>query len=61
MALETGTVVGAYYIEPVLGHGRMVYRALDSRLNRAVAVKFAARCPTGIGRLARPFAVITRV
>jgi eukaryotic-like serine/threonine-protein kinase len=47
-----GSQVGSYKIEALLGHGGMgeVYRALDSKLNRPVAVKFLS------GRLADPAA-----
>ncbi|HYZ84813.1 MAG TPA: protein kinase [Bryobacteraceae bacterium] len=41
MPLAIGTQLGPYRIDAVIGHGGMgvVYRALDTRLNRPVAVK----------------------
>ena len=44
MALSSGTRLGAYEIAAQIGVGGMgeVYRALDTRLNRSVAIKFLA-------------------
>ena len=41
MSLRPGTRIGAYDIVAVIGSGGMgeVYRAMDSRLNRDIAIK----------------------
>ncbi len=55
----TGTKIGRYVVEARLGAGAMgvVYRALDPKLNRLVAIKMAhdsqARTPRGVERFAR--------
>ena len=40
--IEPGTKIGSYQIEAVIGEGGMgrVYRAIDTKLNRPVAIKF---------------------
>ncbi len=64
---EIGELIGAYRIERKLGEGRMgeVYRALDTRLERSVALKFLAERIAGsaedvdrVGREARALAAI---
>ncbi len=64
---EIGEHIGAYRIERKLGEGRMgeVYRALDTRLERSVALKFLAERIAGsaedvdrVGREARALAAI---
>ena len=44
MTLEPGTKLGAYEVVGLIGSGGMgaVYRALDTTLNRHVAIKFVS-------------------
>jgi len=44
MALTSGTKLGSYEIQSLLGAGGMgeLYRALDTRLNRTLAIKVSA-------------------
>src|SRR5262245_4117207 len=43
-AISPGTVIGPYRLESPIGEGGMgiVYRAIDTKLNRAVAIKLLA-------------------
>ncbi len=45
MPLASGTLIGSYRVEAMVGAGGMgeVYRATDTRLNRPVAIKFLLR------------------
>ena len=57
MALDPGTVIGAYRIESAIGAGGMgeVYLATDTRLDsRPVAIKFLLRAPAQVARLRLP-------
>jgi hypothetical protein len=51
ISIDLGTHLGPYRIDTVIGKGGMgvVYRAVDTRLNRTVAVKIAIRRPGGSG------------
>ena len=42
LPVAVGTTIGTYRLEATLGHGGMgvVFRALDTKLNRPVSVKF---------------------
>ena len=44
MAIEAGTIVGGFRVEQIIGKGGMasVYRAIQLRLQRAVALKILA-------------------
>jgi hypothetical protein len=43
MTIKEGTQLGPYRVEAMIGEGGMgmVYRALDNKLNRPVAIKFS--------------------
>jgi hypothetical protein len=69
VSIDAGTQLGPYRIETLIGHGGMgaIYRALDRRLNRLVAIKFLFNdggfgCPPAVpaggadGFLAQPSA-----
>ena len=51
MALVPGAQLGPYTVDSLLGAGGMgeVYRGLDSRLGRAVAIKVISTTPTADG------------
>jgi eukaryotic-like serine/threonine-protein kinase len=57
MAITIGTRLGAYEIVGLLGQGGMgeVYRATDTRLNRAVAIKVLAPHLAGRGEMKQRF------
>src|SRR3954463_590643 len=67
MSLAAGTRLGPYEIEAVIGAGGMgeIYRALDTRLERVVALKMlparVARDPIALGRFHREARVIASV